>query len=173
MRHKKLKLTVVIFLGLLLTGLQAQNALYIKEKSGVQTSFILNSLRTLTFPAGNMTINKADGSTNTFALSTIRSLNFGNVLLNIPPIGKKESSNLMLYPNPVMDQLQISYEILKEGNVQVEIIDLQGRILHRQTISSQNGPNQAIIPVTHLRGGLYIFRLKNGTNVETIKFLKN
>src|SRR5665811_1442739 len=97
MRHKKLKLTVVIFLGLLLTGLQAQNALYIKEKSGVQTSFILNSLRTLTFPAGSMTVNKADGSTSSFELSNIRSLNFGNVLLNIPPTGKRESSNLILY----------------------------------------------------------------------------
>jgi len=67
----------------------------------------------------------------------------------------------------------MSFETLKEGSVQAEIIDFQGRILHRQAISCQVGTNQATISVSQLQKGLYLFRLQNGNNVETIKFIKN
>lgn len=173
MQNKKLIWRIVLWLSIGFSSLQAQNALVVKEKSGTQTSFTLSALRKLTFPAGSMMVNKTDGSSSTFTLSTIRSLNFSDQINPISPIVKKERSNLTLYPNPVIDQLQISYETLKEGNVQAEIIDLQGRILHRQAISSQEGTNQATIPVAQLQKGLYLFRLQNGNIVETLKFLKN
>ena len=172
MKNQKL-LWAVLLLSICHSGLQAQNALYVKEKSGTQTSFTLNGLRKLTFPAGNMTVIKSDGTTSTYAFSTIRSLTFSDLINNFSPIAKKERSNLTLYPNPVIDQLQMSFETLKEGSVQTEIIDFQGRILHRQTISCQEGTNQATIPVSQLQKGLYLFRLQNGNNVETIKFIKN
>ena len=88
-------------------------------------------------------------------------------------IDRQESSNLTLYPNPVIDQLQISYEMVKAGNVQVAIIDIQGKVLHQQTINSQNGTNHAIISVSHLPEGLYVCRLQKGGKLETIKFIKN
>ena len=172
MQNKRL-LGVVFLLSIGFSSLKAQNTLVVKEKSGTQTSFILNSLRKLTFPAGSMIVNKTDGSTSTYAFSTIRSLTFSDLINNVSPIAKKERSNLTLYPNPVIDQLQMSYEALQEGSVQAEIIDFQGRILHRQAISCQEGTNQATIPVAQLQRGLYLFRLQNGNNVETIKFIKN
>jgi len=166
-------LCVVFLLSIGFSSLKAQNALYVKEKSGTQTSFILNSLRKLTFPAGSLTVIKTDGITSTYTFSTIRSLTFSDLINNVSPIVKNERSNLKLYPNPVIDQLQMSYETLKGGNVLIEIIDFQGRILLRQNISCQEGANQAIIPVAQLQKGLYLFRLHNGNNVETTKFLKN
>jgi len=172
MQNKRL-LCVVFLLSIGFSSLKAQNALYVKEKSGTQTSFTLNSLRKLTFPAGSMTVIKTDGTTSTYAFSTIRSLTFSDLINNVSPIVKKERGHLTLYPNPVIDQLQMSYETLQEGSVQAEIIDFQGRILYRQTINCQEGTNQAIIPVAQLQRGLYLFRLQNGNNVETVKFLKN
>jgi len=172
MQNKRL-LCVVFLLSMGFSWLQAQNSLYLNEKSGTQTSFTLNGLRKLTFPAGSMMVNKTDGSTSTYAFSAIRSLTFSDLINNVSPMVKKEHSNLTLYSNPVIDQLQISYETLKEGSVQAEIIDFQGRVLHRQTIRCQEGTNQATIPVAQLQRGLYLFRLQNGNNVETIKFIKN
>ena len=172
MQNKRL-LCVVFLLSIGFSSLKAQNALVVKEKSGAQTSFSLSGLRKLTFPAGSMMVNKTDGSTSTYAFNSIRSLTFSDLINNVSTIAKKERSNLTLYPNPVIDQLQMSYETLKEGSVLAEIIDFQGRVLHRQTISCQEGTNQAIIPVAQLQRGLYLFRLQNGSNVETIKFIKN
>ncbi len=172
MQNKRL-LCVVFLLSIGFSSLKAQNALCVKEKSGTQTSFTLNGLRKLTFPTGSMMVNKTDGSTSTYTFSAIRSLTFSNLVNNVSPIVKKERGNLTLYPNPVIDQLQMSYETLKDGNVLVEIIDFQGRILHRQTISCQEGTNQATISVAQLQKGLYLFRLQNRKNIETIKFIKN
>jgi len=169
MQNKKWMLWPLLLVSIGYSSLQAQNALVVKEKSGVQTPFTLSGLRKLTFPTSSMTVDKTDGSTSTFALSTIRSLNYSDLLNPISPMVKKERNNLTLYPNPVIDQLQMSYETLKEGSVQVEIIDFQGRILHRQTISSQAGTNQATIPVAQIQKGLYLFRLQNEENNQTIK----
>jgi len=170
MRHKKIKLSALLLLGLGLTGLQAQSTLFVKEHSGTQTSYTLSSIRKLTFPTGNMMVNKTDGSTSTYTLSDIRYLNFSG-LTTVSQIGNQKSS-ITIYPNPVIDQLQINYETLKAGNVQVEIVDIQGRVLHQQTIISQNGTNHAIIPVSQLAEGLYVCRLQNDDKIEIIEFLK-
>jgi len=172
MQSKRL-LCVVFLLSIGFSSIQPQNSLVVKEKSGTQTSFTLSALRKLTFPAGSIAVSITDGSTSTYAFNTIRSLTFSDIITNVAPIVKKERNNLTLYPNHVVDQLQISYEMLKEGSVQVEIIDFQGRVLHRQTIRCQKGANQATIPVAKLQKGMYLFRLQNGKNGETIKFIKN
>ena len=172
MRYKKVKLSALLLLGIGLSGIQAQSTLYVKEHSGIQTPYTLSSIRKLTFPTGNMTVKKTDGSTNTFALSDIRYLNFIDLTTNVSQVGIQESSSIILYPNPVIDQLQISYESIKAWNVQVEIIDVQGKVLHQQTIISKNGTNHALIPVSQLSKGLYVCRLQSNEKIEIFKFLK-
>src|SRR4030042_7049823 len=105
MRHKKVILSVVLLLGLGLNGLQAQSTLYVKEKTGTQTSFELNGIRKLIFPAGNIMVNKTDGDTRVYALSDIRYLSFIDFTTDVKLIDRQESSNLTLYPNPVIDKL--------------------------------------------------------------------
>jgi len=173
MLHKKVKLTAVFLLGLGLTGLQAQSTLFVKEHGGIQTPYTLSSIRKLTFAGGNMTVNKDTGSLTTYALSNIRYLNFTDLTTGVSQTDKAGNSNIMLYPNPVNEQLQINYETLKTGNVQVEIVDLLGKVLYQQTLTSQNGTNHAIIPVSQLSEGLYVFSLQSSDKIEIIKFIKN
>jgi hypothetical protein len=173
MKQKNLNLIAVLLLVTGLTGLQAQGKLYVKEKSGTQTSYAFNSIRKLTFSSGNMIVTKTDDNTSSYGLSDIRYLSFRDIITDVKPVGIDEISITSLYPNPVIDQLNISYESPDAKNVQIEIIDVQGRVLLNQTISSQNGTNLAKITVANLAGGLYICRLLNGSNPETIKFLKN
>jgi hypothetical protein len=173
MQNKILLLSTVLLFIIAFSILKAQNALIINEKTGTQTSFSINSLRKLTFPTGSILVNKTDGSTSNFALGAIRSLNFSDIIISISQIDIGGRGKLTLYPNPVIDQLHIAYNTHIVGSVFLKITDLQGRIMHQQTISSQMGTNQIIILVTELRGGLYLFHLQNGNSVESIKFLKN
>ena len=162
-----------LILTISLTSLQAQNALFVKEKSGVQTPYSLTSIKKLTFTSGNITVNKNDGSTNTYALTNIRYLNFGNdVKTSISPIDIEGNNSLTLYPNPVIDQLHVQYVSAMSEKVQFQIVDIQGRIILQQSFDSQFGINSTTIPVSQLQYGLYLFRLQNGTKLETIKFLK-
>ena len=172
MKHKKLLLCALLLFGFGLTGIKAQTHLYVKEKSGTQTPFTASSIRTLTFAAGKLAVNKTDGNLGTCALSAIRYLSFNDYTTDVPQISSRQGSKLAIYPNPVARQLQISYETAKAGNVEVEIIDLQGKVLHQQVISSNAGANHATIAVTKLPNGIYLCRVNKGTSIETTKFLK-
>jgi len=173
MQHKKVFLSVLLLFGVGLTGLYAQNKLYVKEKAGTQTSFTLNSVRKLTFASGNITVNKTDKSVSVYALSNTRYLSFRDFTTDVSHISLQESSNMILYPNPATDQLQVSYETIHAGTVQVAIFDVQGKVLLQQTLSSQTGTNHATIPVSQLTKGLYMCRLQNINKFGIVKFLKN
>jgi len=173
MKHKKVKLCTLLLFGLGLSILQAQSGLYVMKKTGTQTQFTFNSITKLTFASGYMTVNKTDGNSNIYALGDIRYLSFIDLTTDVSQISNQGSGNVMLYPNPATDQLQISFESVKTGNVQVEIIDAQGKVLQRQTLNCKNGNNHAIISLSQLSGGLYICRLQNYNKLETIKFIKN
>jgi len=172
MKLKILKLSILLLLGLGIT-LKAQTKLYVNEKAGTQTAFDLGSIKKLTFPASKMTVTKTDGSAVTYSLSNLRYLNFIAIKTEIKPIESLSSSYLTLYPNPVTDQLQITYEMEQAGNVQLKIVDLQGRVSYSQILKSQNGTNHATISVSQLPVGLYIFLLQSETQLETRKFYKN
>lgn len=172
MKHKLLLFSVFLLFGFGITGVQAQTKLYVNEKSGTQTPFTASSIRTLTFAANQMAVNKTDKSSGTYALSAIRYLSFNDYTTDIPQIGSSQNSKLAVYPNPVAGQLQISFETVKAGNVQFEILDLQGKVLYQQAMSSNAGANHVTIAVTKLPKGIYLCRVNNGTSIETTKFLK-
>ena len=172
MKLKTLKLSAVLLLGLGIT-LNAQTKLYVKEKAGTQTAFDLSSIKKLTFPASQMTVTKTNGSAVTYGLSSVRYLSFNSVKTDIIPIESLSGSYLTLYPNPVIDQLQISYKMAQTGIVQLKIVDLQGKVIYSQILNSQNGTNHATISVAQLPVGLYIFLMQSETKLETKKFYKN
>ncbi len=172
MKHKKLVLCALFLFGIGLTGIQAQSKLYVNNKSGTQTPFTLSSIHTLTFASGNMAVNKTDGTMSTYALSDLRYFSFSDYTTQVSPIRVLQFSKLTVYPNPVTDQLHISYETAMDGAIQVQIMDLQGKVLLQQELSRQTGSNHAQIAVSHLTNGLYLCRLQSGLTIETTKFLK-
>ena len=116
-----------------------------------------------------MDVEKTDGSSGSYSISGIRKLEFTGISTDIqipPQIGESEEGT-KLYPNPVIDQLYIKNTSVEECEVLVEILDLQGKILLKETISSMNGIN-----VSELRKGMYICRVYSYDKTKNIKFLK-
>jgi uncharacterized protein (TIGR02145 family) len=91
---------------------------------------------------------------------------------NVNIIESKGSNTFKLYPNPVINLLQITYETTKPGKVHLEIIDLHGKVLEHQILNSQNGTNHLTIPIAQLTSGLYLLRLQSNNKTEIIKFIK-
>ena len=174
MQNKKRKFILCLIIGISLTNLHAQNLLFVKEKSGAQTSYSLSNIQKLTFASGNITVNRNNGSMNTYAFTNIHYLNFGNDgTTGISPFEMMGNNTFLLYPNPVTDQLNIQFTSASTEKVKLQIVNMQGRIILQQSISSQSGINYATISVSQLLPGLYFCRLQNGDKPETIKFLKN
>ncbi|MCK9422694.1 MAG: T9SS type A sorting domain-containing protein [Bacteroidales bacterium] len=173
MGYKEIRLSTLFLLGLGLTGLQAQNALKVKEKSGTETSYNLDDIRKLTFLSGNLIVSKTDGIIQMYTLSNIRFLDFGNAVTSIDQYTLLENSSLQVYPNPVIDEFTFTYQFANKGSFQIDIFDLQGKVVLTKTESHTEGMDRFKINVSKLPKGLYLCRLLNGSSIETRKFLKN
>ena len=174
MEHKRIKNYVIIFINLSLcfNVLQSQTSLNLLTKSGTETYFNLADIAKLTFSAGNITVNKKDATFNTFALSEIQNLNFG-LKTSVSEFSDPGSTKLILYPIPVLNDLNVQFSAMSFSNAQLQIIDLTGKVVLQQSLSCQTGTNYKTISVLDLKHGLYLCLLKQGNKLETSKFLKD
>jgi uncharacterized repeat protein (TIGR01451 family) len=86
----------------------------------------------------------------------------------VSALGTKEfnHSKFSLYPNPAKTILNIQ----SEKNIDsIEIIDTNGRVIHKQRIDNTNGT----VNVESFSNGIYFIKLHNDQNTTTIKFIKN
>jgi len=171
MRLKNVKWILILLFAIGLSNLQAQTSLNVKENSGTQTSFVLSDLKKLIFTSGNMSVMNKAGNSTDFALTNVRYMNFANITA-IDEINSEENSRMMLYPNPVLDRLQVRYESETGENVQIRIIDIQAKVLYQQNLKSQIGTNYINIPIESFQKGIYLCRLQNGNKIEINKFIK-
>ena len=78
-----------------------------------------------------------------------------------------------VYPNPSSGEINISYDVLKRGNVLVEVWSLEGTLM--KTVSNVNDQYEGkyVLPtdVSALANGTYICRIVNGGKEKTTKFI--
>jgi hypothetical protein len=159
MRRKRLKLIVLLLFGLGLTGLQAQT-LYVKEKNCTQTAYALNSIQKLTFSSGNVVVQKTNNTAGVHALSGVSYMNFTDLMIG--------HSILTVYPNPVIDVLNIDFTCLI-GEYTISILTVEGKLM--QTLNT-NGNSLIAFNTSNLSPGIYLCRFANETEIKTIKFAK-
>jgi len=169
MRHKKVKLCVLLFLGLGLTGLQAQT-MYVRQANGAKTAYTLGNIKKMSFSSGNITVSKTDGNHDVYPLSGLRYLNFTDLTTSNIQLAEKTKSTILLYPNPVVDQLNILLQTTENQAGVIEILSIEGKVVCKELINSQTNVFQ--VNVSALPKGLYLCKINNGTTLETTKFLK-
>ena len=171
MKQKKASWIFVFLFAIGVTGMRGQTSLQVKDISGTQTSYVLSSIRKLTFATGNMTVSGTDGSTHNFALANVRNMNFSN-LTSVAEVDKDADGSLTIYPNPVKDLLRIHYVSTSVENVQLQLLDIQGRIIYQQQLKALQGINPVEIPVGTFQNGLYLCRVVGENKSEIRKFIK-
>ncbi len=84
-----------------------------------------------------------------------------------------ENNNLLLFPNPVSEQLNISFTIKFKGEYKIEMIDLLGRVFTIETNEFEEGNWSLNYNTSNLIGGVYFIRLIGIDNTYLInKFIK-
>ena len=171
MKHKLLKLSVVLLFVFALTGLQAQT-MYVREKSGTQTDYTLSDIMKMSFSSGNITVSIFGGSSDTYALTNIRYLNFTDLTTGIHlPEHQNEAGKLQVFPNPVNNMLNIQYTMPEKQLVALELLSIEGKVVYKQVLT--NNTYQRQINVSALPKGLYLCRIIGKKTIDTIKFIKN
>lgn len=168
MRHKKLKLSILLLLGLGLTGLQAQT-MYVKERSGTQTAYTLSNIQKLSFSSGNLIVTKTDHSSGVYALSNLRYLNFSDVSTDLQENLPVQNQMLKVYPNPVGDILNIDLSRMSATEGTLSILNSEGK-----TVLSRQVNNEGVISlnISSLPKGIYLCQYANTTEIKTVKIIK-
>jgi hypothetical protein len=79
------------------------------------------------------------------------------------------NSVLMVYPNPVMNQLQLQWKAKEPAMAKIKIIDMMGRLVYSQTTSQNEGNNYKQLVLPALKNGNYLLLLQSGTETNTVK----
>lgn len=97
-----------------------------------------------------------------------------NVLQQLPTgMGDQPAlANTALWPNPVAEELNLTFNTSMKGNMPMSIIDLNGRTLSTTNVRITNGTNRIGVPVNDLAPGMYLVRFGTGSDAVALRFVK-
>ena len=88
-------------------------------------------------------------------------------------IAESTLSTISLWPNPAREQLNIALDSRLDGAVNMEVIDLNGRVVMTQQERSVAGNNRFVLSTEGIPAGLYALRISNGSNTITQRFVRD
>jgi len=77
-------------------------------------------------------------------------------------------SEIVVYPNPVTDILNINITNAQDNETEASLYDNAGKLIHTKHLIS--GTNT--IDMTKFAKGVYLLTLKNNTEIQNIKIVK-
>ncbi|MDF1673071.1 MAG: T9SS type A sorting domain-containing protein [Vicingaceae bacterium] len=85
----------------------------------------------------------------------------------------KSIEDLIVFPNPVTGNGNLSFNSAKEGDVDVLIYDVSGRKVFSESRQVLKGTNSIQLAINNLNKGMYFISLKNGQDTFSVKFIKD
>jgi dihydrofolate reductase len=86
---------------------------------------------------------------------------------------KEETPQVIVFPNPFNDYVNIKYQLTQSSDVFVDIYDITGRLLERQDLGFHiQGEHQNKLNL-RLPKGIYLVRLQTNYGFKTIKVIKH
>lgn len=117
---------------------------------------------------------KSDMAVDNFNIAQVGSLSIdgqSEATIELNPNVEMEGEALALSPNPVMDELSVSYFSEKEQPSKVMVTDQMGRVLLTQQLDAFEGRNTYRMDVTSLPAGMYFLRVEGGANSKMERFV--
>lgn len=82
--------------------------------------------------------------------------------------------NFTVSPNPATEKLNVhfAWSGTPQSTSHLSIYNLIGQTVYEDRVPTVNGENQHLLDVKALPDGLYILQIRNGNNIQSIRFLK-
>jgi len=162
MKQMRLKLSAVLWLGLGLTGLHAQESVNATggnaSGSGGSVSYSVGQVVYTTNTGSNGSVTQ--GVQQPFEISVVTA------------IEQTKGINLSVsaYPNPTTDYLTLRIEEFEISNLLYQLYDMNGKLLQNQIITG----NQTSIVMSNLVPAMYFVKVIQGNKeLKTFKIIKN
>ena len=162
MKHKRLKLSALLFLGLGLTGLQAQESVNATGGdalgSGGSASYSVGQVVYTTNTGTNGSV--AQGVQQAFEISVVTGLEEA----------KGINLSVSAYPNPTTDYLTLEVKDVELLNLHFEMYDMHGKLLQNEKSTG----NQTSTVMSNLVPATYFVKVIQGNKeFKTFKIIKN
>lgn len=83
-----------------------------------------------------------------------------------------ENSEVKISPNPVSSQLYLDFSASDEEMFSIDLLDLAGRNLHSEKLTSAIGFNKKELSVQSISPGIYVLRVMIGEKLNTFRIVK-
>lgn len=93
--------------------------------------------------------------------------------LAIANLKNPESFNVLVYPNPAKDVLQVSIDGSISSKYEITISDLVGHLIQQQQINGNAAQTLQTIDISHLAAGIYQIEVRSAHGRVVEKFIKN
>jgi len=80
-------------------------------------------------------------------------------------------TDIEIYPNPAYHQITIKHNIKTDNNIQLDIMDISGRVVQRHSGTTANS-STILLNVNDLVSGIYFIRITSDDIIFTEKFIK-
>jgi len=166
-------LSVFLLLLISVTGVNAQKFMFVTDVDGEETVFSMSEVKLMTFPNDTMLVELISGEETDFTFDQMSTIGFREEMFLNEISEFKQKTAISLYPNPVSSELNVDLSDLNlSGNIQVRLIDLQGRVLLSKNYSESHGNSGVRFDVGHLSPGIYICQVSNSITRSQMKFIK-
>lgn len=82
------------------------------------------------------------------------------------------SNEVNVFPNPSNDKVHIQFSTSKSEDVTIRLIDLAGRMVQNQVMTTESGLNTFAFDVMQLPKGIYLIELNSSENRSVKRFVK-
>lgn len=80
--------------------------------------------------------------------------------------------NMELFPNPVAESLNLKFMNSTSGNVEINIVNMNGEICFSESVFISGGNSEINIPVKNLPEGMYMVEMISGEGRNSRRFVK-
>ena len=127
------------------------------------------TLTAASVPAANQTITVK--ASNACGISNARVLDLIQIV-SCPRIGSSEfETNLNVYPNPVNEIVNITFNSEKDQDCEMKMLDATERVVIKNSLKSKSGPNHYEINVRDLSAGIYLLQIQIGEIQKQLKVI--
>ena len=162
MKHKRLKLSALLFLGLGLTGLQAQ------ESVNATGGDALGSGGSASYSVGQVVYTTNTGTSGSVAQGVQQPYEI-SVVTGIEQ-AKGINLSVTAYPNPTTDYLKLEVKDFELSTLNFQLYDMQGKLLQNEKLTG----TETQINMSSYVPSTYFVRVINGNqSIKEFKIIKN
>ena len=89
----------------------------------------------------------------------------------VPKPGLGDDKTLLVYPNPSTGMVQLSINGLKGKRVEVQVLNVIGTIMYRETLTELNERFTKVLDLSRFANGLYYVKLESENSSQLCKLV--